>query len=47
MRMISALIPLVALLGLTACETVQGAGRDMQKAGSAITQEAQRAEQKM
>jgi predicted small secreted protein len=45
--MMTALLPLFALLGLTACETVQGAGRDMQKAGSAITSEAQRAEQKM
>lgn len=47
MRKLPLLLPLLALIGLTACETVQGAGRDMQNAGAAITDEAQRAEDKM
>jgi predicted small secreted protein len=29
-------IGLVACLGLTACETIQGAGRDVQDAGKAL-----------
>jgi predicted small secreted protein len=33
------LLPLLALLAVTACETVQGAGRDLSAAGSAISQE--------
>ncbi|MFD2173332.1 entericidin A/B family lipoprotein [Rhodobacter lacus] len=33
-------IPLLAVLALTACETVKGAGRDMQAAGHAVTSEA-------
>ncbi len=32
---------LLALLALTACETIQGAGRDLETAGEAITQESQ------
>lgn len=31
---------LVALLGLSACETVKGAGQDLQNAGQAIEGEA-------
>ena len=34
-------IALLALLGLVACETVEGAGRDLQTAGEAIQDEAQ------
>jgi predicted small secreted protein len=34
MRMM--LLGLLASLGLTACETIQGAGRDVQDAGQAI-----------
>ena len=34
----------IALLALTACETVKGAGRDLNTAGTAITQEAQQAQ---
>jgi entericidin B len=30
-----------ALIALAACETVEGAGRDLTSAGTAITQEAQ------
>lgn len=32
---------LIALLGLAACETVEGAGRDLSSAGAAISDEAQ------
>ncbi|WP_374376747.1 entericidin A/B family lipoprotein [Tabrizicola sp.] len=34
-------LALLALLGLAACETVEGAGRDLTTAGEAITEEAQ------
>ena len=36
-------LTLIALLLLAACETVEGAGRDLQTAGAAITGEAQQA----
>ena len=35
-------LPLLALLALAACETVKGAGRDLQTAGAAISTEAQK-----
>lgn len=41
------LIALVALLGLTACETVKGAGRDLETAGSTITTEANKVQSGM
>jgi entericidin B len=34
------LIVLLALLGVTACETVKGAGQDLENAGEAISEEA-------
>jgi entericidin B len=34
-------IALLALLGLVACETVQGAGRDLETAGEVIQDEAE------
>ena len=34
--------PILALLALAACETVQGAGRDMQNAGQSLTRESQK-----
>ena len=37
-------LTLIALLALSACETVKGAGRDLNMAGTAITQEAQQAQ---
>ncbi|PJF08809.1 entericidin A/B family lipoprotein [Pseudorhodobacter sp. MZDSW-24AT] len=37
------LLPLLAAMTLTACGTVAGAGRDLQVAGAAITQEARTA----
>jgi predicted small secreted protein len=47
MRLPFALLPLLALLALTACETVQGAGRDLQTAGAVVTDEAQDAQSGM
>lgn len=41
------LLAVTALLALTACETTKGAGRDLQKAGSALTGTAQDAQQSM
>lgn len=35
------LLPLLAMLAVTACETVEGAGRDIGSAGNAITRESQ------
>ena len=40
-------IALLALLGLVACETVEGAGRDLQTAGEVIPDEAQDAQSGM
>ncbi len=34
-------VALVALAGLAGCETVQGAGKDIQKAGQAIEKSAE------
>lgn len=39
-----ACLSLIALIGLTACETVKGAGRDMENAGEAVTDAAEDAE---
>lgn len=39
MRRILNFTPFLLLMAVAACETVQGAGRDMQHAGQAITQE--------
>ncbi|MFC3570028.1 entericidin A/B family lipoprotein [Paracoccus sp. TOH] len=44
MRRILRVTPVLALLALAACQTVQGAGRDMQSAGQAITRESQEAQ---
>ncbi len=35
------LLPLLALMVLSACETVEGAGRDLETVGEVITEEAQ------
>ncbi len=32
---------IIAILGLAACETVEGAGRDIEKAGEAISEAAE------
>ncbi|HWL56937.1 MAG TPA: entericidin A/B family lipoprotein [Paracoccus sp. (in: a-proteobacteria)] len=42
MRRLMKLTPVLALIALAACETVQGAGRDMQAAGQAVTRESQK-----
>ncbi|ARC37619.1 entericidin, EcnA/B family [Paracoccus yeei] len=39
MNRILKLSPILALMALAACETVQGAGRDMQAAGTAVSRE--------
>lgn len=38
------LLPILAFLAIAACETVEGAGRDLQTAGEVITDEAQDAQ---
>jgi predicted small secreted protein len=38
------LIVLLALLGVAACETIEGAGQDIENTGEAITEEAQEAQ---
>ncbi|MFC3088228.1 entericidin A/B family lipoprotein [Tabrizicola soli] len=35
------LLVLLALLAVSACETIEGAGRDLEMTGEAITEEAQ------
>lgn len=40
-------IALFALLGLVACETVQGAGQDLENAGEVIQDEAQETQNEM
>jgi entericidin B len=40
-------IALLALLGLVACETIQGAGRDLETAGEVIQDEAQETQSDM
>lgn len=37
-------VALTALMGLAACQTVEGAGRDLQSAGEAVTDTAQEAQ---
>ena len=37
-------LAILALFAITACETVEGAGRDIQTAGEVITDEAQDAQ---
>ncbi len=38
------LLVLFSLLAVTACETIQGAGQDIENAGEAITEESQEAQ---
>lgn len=47
MRKIIKLSPILALMALAACQTVQGAGRDLQTAGEVVTQESYEAQQGM
>lgn len=42
-----ALIPLLAILALSGCETMQGAGRDMQTAGQLMTEQSAAAQAQM
>jgi entericidin B len=41
------LIALMALMVVTACETLEGAGRDLEMTGEALTEEAQEAQSGM
>lgn len=43
-RIFIALLPFVASAFLTACETVEGAGRDIEALGEIITEESQEAQ---
>lgn len=43
-RTIFSSLTLIAVLGLAACETVEGAGQDIESAGQAISQEAREAQ---
>jgi predicted small secreted protein len=43
----SRLFVLLALLGLTACETIEGAGQDLENTGEAISEEANEAQVEM
>lgn len=33
-------LPMIAILALSACETIEGAGKDLQDAGAAVSEEA-------
>lgn len=39
MRRLFYFAPILAIMAVSACETIQGAGRDMQTAGQMITQQ--------
>lgn len=41
------LLALFALLAITACETIEGAGQDIENAGEAITEESQETQAEM
>ncbi|MBI1218559.1 MAG: entericidin, EcnA/B family [Rhodobacteraceae bacterium] len=45
--MTRALVTLITLLALAACDTVAGAGTDIQKAGAAITDQAKQTQSGM
>lgn len=47
MRKLVKLSPIFALMALAACETVQGAGRDLQTAGQVVQQESYEVQQNM
>jgi entericidin B len=38
------ILPLLAVMAIAGCETIEGAGRDLGTAGDAISQEAQEAQ---
>ncbi|MBC7154209.1 MAG: entericidin A/B family lipoprotein [Rhodobacteraceae bacterium] len=43
MKTLPTLLPLIALLAVSACQTVEGAGKDLQSAGTAIARESRQA----
>ncbi|WP_127900923.1 entericidin A/B family lipoprotein [Solirhodobacter olei] len=46
-RPVTAAVALLALLSLAACDTMAGAGKDISKAGNALTSSAKQTQQKM
>jgi predicted small secreted protein len=46
-KLIYGFAALATVLSLTACNTIQGAGRDIERSGQAIQDEAKEARQKM
>ena len=47
MTLRATLLSLIAVLTLTACETIEGAGRDLEGAGEAITDQRQETQGQM
>ncbi|MTH35703.1 entericidin A/B family lipoprotein [Paracoccus limosus] len=47
MRHLIRLAPLAGLIAISGCETIQGAGRDMQTAGQVLTQQGYQAQNRM
>lgn len=47
LRPVKQLCPLLLLLALGACGTIEGAGRDLQNAGASMSAEARRAENRL
>ncbi|MFN3973126.1 MAG: entericidin EcnAB [Gemmobacter sp.] len=47
LRRLTPLLGILAVLSLTACETVKGAGRDVQGAGRVVTSEAAKTQRNM
>lgn len=47
LRRTTPVIALLAILALSACETMKGAGRDLQGAGQTVTQSADQAQDQM
>ena len=40
-RSVTTCLSVIAMIGLTACETAKGVGRDIQNAGEAVTETAE------
>ncbi|MDZ7710850.1 MAG: entericidin A/B family lipoprotein [Roseovarius sp.] len=47
MKTIAAMLPVLLFAGLAACNTVEGAGEDVEEGGEAISNTAQEAEQEL
>lgn len=42
-----AMLPLLLILGLAACETMEGAGQDIESAGEALSDQAEETQEEM